>query len=208
MKFPLINRVAAALQSCVPFLRRNRFFLSLGGVLVLGISIGAAVSSDEQVASMVNAAAAPYLFSGVTDLRSVFTAAFMSLLIYHAALAFLGGSLLGVLSPALLFLRGLGVGAALAVSSHSFGTGGLLVSLLVLLPYFLLSSVALILAAKSAMQFSCALCSCFFNPVNPRQLRTALRVFLLFSLITAAVAAALSFLHALSVVYLIPKLHA
>ncbi len=98
----------------------------------------------------------------ISGLKSGFLGAFKSEileLLPFAVGVFLSGTCMvgGVLIPALLFIRGGSMGLIMSYAYSSLGLNGILFNLLIIIPSGIISTLALILAARESMGFSLSL---------------------------------------------------
>lgn len=166
--------------------------LLLTGVFLLGVCIGTAVlasGGSSFPADRLDAALEDYV-SARTNFGTTFMNTFLSGMLFVTACFLLGTSIISqpllVLVP---FLKGVGHGAVMALLYSRGDGGGVLISLVVILPAAAVTSLAVILAAREAIGMSCRLLATALGGSGcAESIKIYLARFLVLTLMTAAAA--------------------
>ncbi|MDR1563928.1 MAG: stage II sporulation protein M [Oscillospiraceae bacterium] len=140
------------------YILENFGFLLMCTVLLIGLLIGASAvrAASHSEDGQLNGIASSFIVNrGGMNFTSVMLKSFASAIMFLIAFFVLGNCNFGfIVIPFLLAFRGVGLGTSLGYIYSLHGAKGLAYCAILIIPPALLSSLALVLAAKSSMSFS------------------------------------------------------
>ena len=162
----------------------NKTFVILSAILLFGVFLGAISSkiADESTVARINAL---FLnsFKGWKheSAFNIFVSSLSSVFFFILIAFFMGLSLWGcILAPFVPLMRGFCIGIFQCYLYGTYGLNGILFQLLVLLPGFFLSSIAILLMSREAMRLSHNfLTFVFFKSGNTYEKKEDIRIYLL-----------------------------
>ncbi|MDQ5983362.1 MAG: hypothetical protein RUMPE_00373 [Eubacteriales bacterium SKADARSKE-1] len=162
----------------------NKTFVILSAILLFGVFLGAISSglADKNTIARINA-----LFLNSFKVReselafNIFVSSLSSVFFFVLIAFFMGLSLWGcVLAPVVPLVRGFCIGLFQSYLYGTYGLRGICFQLLVLLPGFFLSSIAILLMSREAMRLSHNfLTFVFFKSSNTYDKKEDIRIYLL-----------------------------
>ncbi len=178
--------------------KNERFTAILAGMVLLGVLIGALLyvfvrgTGDEETFARLALVNENFLNTRreASFLRILFGSFFSSTL-YLGGIFLLGfWAISQPFTLLVLVFRGLGLGAVLAQIYAAHGRGAILITLVLILPYTLLSVTALVLGARESIRMSNIYCAVSLSSRCPERMVDTVKLYLVKFLVLEAMIAA------------------
>lgn len=171
-------------EDILKFVTNNRIFVVLSLLLLIGVLIGAILLNkvDFQTRQYIDLLFLSNFKEGLSkSLIDIFISSLSSTFIFLLLAFFMGLSAWGcILAPLIPLFRGFCIGFSECYMYTTYGLKGIIFNIIIFLPGFLVSSIAILLMSKEAMRIShCFSSSLLFNDNSFNKDQNNIRLYVL-----------------------------